>query len=106
MLIFATGVYFTVRLGFLQFRHPFLLVKNTIVKAFQKKDEKDVEPGELTSFQAAMTSVSAIVGSGNIAGVATALVAGGPRCTALDDCSGYVWHDIQICGDYLGHQIP
>lgn len=78
VLIFATGVYFTVRLGFFQFRHPVLLVKNTIVKAFQKKDEKDVAPGELTSFQAAMTSVSAIVGSGNIAGVATALVAGGP----------------------------
>ena len=78
VLIFATGVYFTVRLGFFQFRHPILLVKHTIVKAFQKKDDKDVAPGELTSFQAAMTSVSAIVGSGNIAGVATALVAGGP----------------------------
>lgn len=77
-LIFATGVYFTIRLGFFQFRHPVFLVKNTIVKAFKKKDEKDVALGELTSFQAAMTSVSAIVGSGNIAGVATALVAGGP----------------------------
>ena len=77
-LIFATGVYFTIRLGFFQFRHPVFLVKNTIVKAFKKKDEKDVALGELTSLQAAMTSVSAIVGSGNIAGVATALVAGGP----------------------------
>ena len=77
-LIFATGVYFTIRLGFFQFRHPIFLLKNTIIKAFQKKDDAKVAPGELTSFQAAMTSVSAIVGSGNIAGVATALVAGGP----------------------------
>lgn len=78
VLIFATGVYFTVRLNFFQFRHPILLFKNTVVKAFRKKDNKSHAPGEITSFQAAMTSVAAIVGSGNIAGVATALVAGGP----------------------------
>lgn len=78
ILIFATGVYFTIRLGFFQFRYPGLLVKNTIVKAFRQKDNTAVAPGEITSFQAAMTSVAAIVGSGNIAGVATALVAGGP----------------------------
>ena len=78
LLILGTGVYYTVRLGFIQFRHPVWLVKQTIVKAFQKKDEGPTAPGELTSFQAAMTSVSAIVGSGNIAGAATAIVMGGP----------------------------
>lgn len=78
LLILGTGVFFTIRLGFIQFRHPFWLVKQTIVKAFQKKDEGRTPPGELTSFQAAMTSVSAIVGSGNIAGAATAIVMGGP----------------------------
>lgn len=78
VLIFATGVYFTIRLDFFQFRHPVLLFKNTIAKAFRQKDEAPHAPGEITSFQAAMTSVAAIVGSGNIAGVATALVAGGP----------------------------
>lgn len=78
ILIFATGVFFTIRLGFIQFRHPLFLIKQTIVKAFKKKDENKPSPGELTSFQAAMTSVSAIVGSGNIAGVATAIVVGGP----------------------------
>lgn len=78
VLIFATGVYFTVKLGFIQFRHPGFLFRNTIKKAFQKKDTEKPAPGELTSFQAAMTSVSAIVGSGNIAGVATAIVVGGP----------------------------
>ncbi len=54
LLILGTGVYYTVRLGFIQFRHPVWLVKQTIVKAFQKKDEGPTAPGELTSFQAAM----------------------------------------------------
>lgn len=78
ILIFATGVFFTVRLGFVQFRHPVFLFRETIIKAFRKKDTEKPVPGEMTSFQAAMTSVSAIVGSGNIAGVATAIVVGGP----------------------------
>lgn len=78
MLILGTGIFFTVRLGFLQLRHPILLFKETVVKAFRKKDGPDRKPGEVTSFQAAMTSVGAIVGSGNIAGIATAIVMGGP----------------------------
>lgn len=78
VLIFATGLFFTIRLGFFQFRHFGFLFKDTIVKAFKKKDNQEHAKGELTSFQAAMTSVSAIVGSGNIAGVATAIVLGGP----------------------------
>ena len=78
VLLMGTGLYYTIRLGFFQFRHPRFLFKETVVKAFKKKEEDDKKPGELTSFQAAMTSVGAIVGSGNIAGVATAIVAGGP----------------------------
>ena len=78
VLLIGTGLYYTIRLGFMQFRHPGFLFKETIVKAFKKKDDADKAPGELTSFQAAMTSVGAIVGSGNIAGVATAIVVGGP----------------------------
>ena len=78
VLLIGTGLYYTIRLGFMQFRHPGFLFKETVVKAFKKKDDADKAPGELTSFQAAMTSVGAIVGSGNIAGVATAIVVGGP----------------------------
>lgn len=77
VLIFGTGIFYTIRLGFVQFANPKLLINETIVKAFKKNAEK-AAPGELTSFQAAMVSVSAIVGSGNIAGVATAIVLGGP----------------------------
>lgn len=78
LLILGVGLYYTIRLGFFQFRYPKFLLKETVVKAFRKKDENDKKPGELTSFQAAMTSVGAIVGSGNIAGIATAIVLGGP----------------------------
>lgn len=78
LLILGTGIFYTIRLGFLQFRHPILLLRETVVKAFRKKDSGQPKPGEMTSFQAAMTSVGAIVGSGNIAGIATAIVIGGP----------------------------
>ena len=78
VLLIGTGLFYTIRLGFMQFRHPVFLFKETVVKAFKKKDDENKAPGELTSFQAAMTSVGAIVGSGNIAGVATAIVMGGP----------------------------
>ena len=78
-LIVCVGMFYTIRLGFIQFRHPVWLVKESVVKAFKKKDDLEHRvPGEITSFQAAMISVSAIVGSGNIAGVATAIVMGGP----------------------------
>ena len=78
VLLIGTGLYYTIRLGFMQFRYPGFLFRETVVKAFKKKDDANKAPGELTSFQAAMTSVGAIVGSGNIAGVATAIVVGGP----------------------------
>ena len=78
LLLMGTGLYYTIRLGFMQFRNPGFLFRETVIKAFKKKDDPNKAPGDLTSFQAAMTSVGAIVGSGNIAGVATAIVVGGP----------------------------
>lgn len=77
VLILFVGLLYSFRLRFIHFIKAGYFVKSTIVAAFKKKDVEHV-PGELTSFQAAMVSVSAIVGSGNIAGVATALVLGGP----------------------------
>jgi AGCS family alanine or glycine:cation symporter len=78
-LIAAVGLYFTVRLGFFQFRNFGFLLRQTVGRAFRKaKGDEEGAVGDITSFQAAMTSVAAIVGSGNIAGVATAIVCGGP----------------------------
>lgn len=78
VLIALVGIYYTVALKGIQFFKFGFLLKNTVGKLFKKVRPRPDAKGDITSFQAAMTSVSAIVGSGNIAGVATALVCGGP----------------------------
>lgn len=73
VLLVGTGLYLTLRLGFIQFRgfrHAVQLVSG-------KYDKKD-DPGEVTHFQALSTALSATIGTGNIAGVATAIALGGP----------------------------
>jgi AGCS family alanine or glycine:cation symporter len=79
ILIFGAGLFLSIRLGFPQIRNIGFVCRQTLGKAFKKGgDENKRGTGEISSFQAAMVSVSAIVGSGNIAGVATAIVMGGP----------------------------
>ena len=71
ILILFTGFLLTVRLGLLQVRH--------LGKAFKFMIKNEEEGhGEVTSFGALCTALSATIGTGNIAGVATALAAGGP----------------------------
>lgn len=70
-LLVGVGIYFTLRLGFIQFRHfghMFSVLKNS-----RKEDNAGI-----SSFQALCTSLAARVGTGNMAGVAVALTAGGP----------------------------
>ncbi|CAE6886050.1 sodium:alanine symporter family protein [Vibrio sp. B1FLJ16] len=70
-LLVGVGIYFTFRLGFIQFRHfghMFSVLKNS-----RKADKAGI-----SSFQALCTSLAARVGTGNMAGVAVALTAGGP----------------------------
>jgi alanine or glycine:cation symporter, AGCS family len=76
MLIFlvGTGFYLTIILRGLQFRKLWYSLWLALVK---RKEDTD-EPGDITHFQALMTALSATVGTGNIAGVATAIAAGGP----------------------------
>ncbi len=76
VLLLGTGVYFTIRLGFFQITKIKLIWKNVKDKVFTKK--KDRKKGEIPSFQASLVSLGEIVGSGNIAGVATAIAAAGP----------------------------
>lgn len=75
LLVLITGLFLTVRLRFLQFRYLGSFIRNTVFKGI---DFDNFNLGELAPFKAAMVSVSAMVGSGNIAGVATAVVLGGP----------------------------
>ena len=75
ILLVGTGVYLSFRVGFLQFRKFGYAMKNTIGKIFQKQSAAG---GEVTPFQAMTTALAATVGTGNIIGVAGAIVIGGP----------------------------
>lgn len=70
ILILVTGIFLTVRLGLLQVRYLGKALK------FMVKNEEDGH-GEVTSFGALCTALSATIGTGNIVGVATAISAGG-----------------------------
>lgn len=71
IFILITGIFLTIRLRALQLRHLGKALR------FMLKNETDGK-GEITSFGAFCTALSATIGTGNIVGVATAIVAGGP----------------------------
>lgn len=73
VLIVGTGVFLTFRLLFWQFRMLPLAFKQVFGKHPNKKDS-----GDISQFASLMTALSATIGTGNIAGVATACVLGGP----------------------------
>lgn len=76
ILLCGTGIYFTIRLKFIQIRkfgEGFKLVFGNI----SLKGEKG-KNGEMTTFQSLATAIAAQVGTGNLAGAATALIGGGP----------------------------
>ena len=75
VLLVGTGVYLSVKVGFIQFRKFGYAMKNTIGKLFQKQTAAG---GEVTPFQAMTTALAATVGTGNIAGVTGAIAVGGP----------------------------
>lgn len=72
ILLVGTGAYFTFRLGLLQFRHL-----PTALKMVFSKDDSNKQ-GDVSSFAALCTALSATIGTGNIVGVATAIKLGGP----------------------------
>lgn len=76
VLLVGTGVYLTVRTGFLQVRRFGFILKKTIGSVFTGKNKGD--KNNLTPFQAVSTALAGTVGTGNIAGVTGAIFAGGP----------------------------
>ncbi|NIO06624.1 MAG: amino acid carrier protein [Deltaproteobacteria bacterium] len=79
MIIFliGTGIWLTLGTRFVQVRRFFHAWSLTLGSAFHRGD-KGNGSGDITPFQALMTALSATVGNGNIAGVATAIALGGP----------------------------
>jgi AGCS family alanine or glycine:cation symporter len=74
ILLVGTGFWLTFALRGLQFTQLW----HSLYLAFFKRKSETTAPGDITHFQALMTALSATVGTGNIAGVATAIAAGGP----------------------------
>jgi len=74
ILLIGAGVYFTIRTKCVQFR----LLKDGL-KSMLERSEKEIEgKKKVSSFQALMISTASRVGTGNIAGIATAIATGGP----------------------------
>lgn len=74
ILLVGTGIYLTFLLRGLQFKTLF----HSLWLALIKRKEEGESPGDISHFQALMTALAATVGTGNIAGVATAIAIGGP----------------------------
>lgn len=74
VLLVGTGIWLTIALKGLQFTSLF----HSLYLALIKRKEEGEEEGDISHFQALMTALSATVGTGNIAGVATAIAVGGP----------------------------
>ena len=74
VLLVGTGIFLTLRLGFLQITQlPYALKL-----AFSPSQQDHISKGDISHFQALMTALAATIGTGNIVGVATAVVLGGP----------------------------
>ncbi len=73
IILVGSGLYLTFRLLFVQVRH----LGHAIACVLGKYDQPE-ESGDISHFKALATALSATIGTGNIAGVATAIVAGGP----------------------------
>lgn len=101
ILLVGTGIYLTLRLGLLQVvRLPLAL------RLVFGRDQGQGKQGDVSSFGALCTALSATIGTGNIVGVATAIKLGGPGALVLDVDGGTVRHGHQVCRVPAGGQIP
>ena len=92
VLILATGIYLTIRVKCLQISK----LPRAIHYMFHSESE-DLD-GEVSSFAALCTALSATIGTGNIVGVATAIVAGGPGALFWMWIAAFFGNSHQICG--------
>lgn len=76
-VLLGVGIFYTLYLGFPQIRHFGLAMKYSFGSIFKKREKGTADSDQVNSFQALATAVAAQVGTGNIAGVATAIAMGG-----------------------------
>src|SRR5687767_15200406 len=94
-ILVGTGLFLTVRLRFVQVVR-FREAMRTLIP-----EERGTQ-GALSPFQAFMTALGASIGTGNIAGVATAIVSGGPGAVFWIWAYGFVATTIKFCEAVLG----
>lgn len=75
VVLVAIGAWLTFKTGFVQVRHFGMAFSSVLVGAFKREKQGS---GTITSFQALSTALASTVGNGNIGGVATAILVGGP----------------------------
>ena len=93
------GVFFTLFLGF-----PNIKLFSHAIKVVSGKYSKDSDPGEITHFQALSAAVSGTVGLGNIAGVAIAVMVGGPGAVIWMVIAGFVGMTTKFAEVTMGHK--
>ena len=76
VLLLGTGVFLTIVLKGVQFHKLIYAFRLAFTK--EKATEKEEQEGDISNFKTLMTMLTATIGNGNIAGVATALTLGGP----------------------------
>ena len=76
-LLVGTGLFLSIRTGFLQFRRFGYAIKHTVGSLFSKGQHEKTKSG-VSPFQAVATAMAGTIGTGSIAGIATAIVSGGP----------------------------
>ena len=86
ILLVGTGIFLTIRLKFRPWRNLGYALKSTLSKEARTKSRGE---GDVSPFSALTTALAATIGTGNIVGVATAMVAGGP--------GALVWMWISAC---------
>jgi AGCS family alanine or glycine:cation symporter len=97
VVLFGTGVFLTVRLGFVQVRRF-----RDAVREFLGGRTRTAARGALTPFQAFMTALAATIGTGNIAGVAAGIAVGGPGMLFWIWCYGFFATSIKFAEAVLG----
>jgi AGCS family alanine or glycine:cation symporter len=96
-LLLGTGLFLTLRFRVVQLRRL-----AEAFKAMIAKQSKDTSGGALSPFQAFMTALAASIGTGNIAGVATAIISGGPGALFWIWVYGFVATAIKFAEAVLG----
>ncbi|MCI8376107.1 MAG: sodium:alanine symporter family protein [Lachnospiraceae bacterium] len=101
VLIFGTGLYLSIRFRFSYITKIKFHFKNTIGKMFSKSEEGE---GTISGFAAACTGLANTIGTGNVAGVASAIVTGGPGAVFWMWVSGLLGVSTKACEIILGQR--